>query len=102
MNKPTDEHKGENYIPLGINARGIINISDTQHMLHRDIAASTLNILCQNVNPVKRYSITKMTVFVLSLWEKYRWSLTSFGQFRYFREILIKNNAYRNLNEIVE
>ena len=38
-------------------------------MLRRDIAASMLKMLCQNVNPVKSYSKTKMTVFVLSLCE---------------------------------
>ena len=50
-------------------------------MLRRDIAASMQKILCQNVNPIENYSKTKMTVFVLSLWEKYRWGLTSFDQF---------------------
>ena len=61
-----------------------INISETLHMLRRDIAASMLKILCQKINPIKSYSKTKMTVFVLSLWEKYRWGLTSFGQFILF------------------
>ena len=61
--------------------RKLSNISETQHMLRRDIVASMLKILCQIVNPVKSYSKTKMTVLVLSLWEKYRWGLTSFGQF---------------------
>ena len=46
----------------------------------RDIAASMQKMLCQKVNPVKSYSKTKMTVFVLNLWEKYRWGLSSFGQ----------------------
>ena len=31
--------------------------------------------------PVKNYGKTNMTVFVLSLWQTYRWALTYFGQF---------------------
>ena len=30
-----------------------------------------------------------MTVFVLSLWEKYRWGLTSFGQFTFMLPIFM-------------
>ena len=38
--------------------------------------------MCENVDPVKSYGKTNMiNVFVLSLWEKYRWGLTYFGQF---------------------
>ena len=36
-------------------------------MLHRDIAASMLKILCQKVNPVKSYSETKLNVFVFCI-----------------------------------
>ena len=50
-------------------------------MLKRDIAASSLTFLCKNFNSVKRYGKRNVTVFALSLWEKYRWGLTSFGQF---------------------
>ena len=40
-----------------------------------------MKILCENFTLVKSYGKTNINVFVLSLWEKYRWGLTSFGQF---------------------
>ena len=52
-------------------------------MFRRDIAAFLLKIMCETLNAVKRYSKSNMTVFVLSLWKKYRQGLTSFGQFIY-------------------
>ena len=48
-----------------------------------DIAACSLKILCEYVTSVKSYGKTNMNVFVLTLWEKYSWGLTSFGQFIY-------------------
>ena len=35
----------------------------------------------ENLNLVKSYDETNPPVFVLSLWEKYWWGLTSFGQY---------------------
>ena len=42
----------------------------------------SLKTLLENSNLVKSYDKTNPTVFVYSLWEKYRWGLTSFGQYR--------------------
>ena len=51
-------------------------------MRHRtDIVASFLKISCKNINSVNTYRKTNMTNFVLNLCDKYRWSLTSFGQY---------------------
>ena len=36
--------------------------------------------LFESLNLVKSYDNTNLTVFILSLWHKYRWGLTSFGQ----------------------
>ena len=52
-------------------------------MLRRDIAASSLKVLCKNFIPVKSYGKTNMPIFVLRLWKKYRWGLICFGQLRY-------------------
>ena len=35
----------------------------------------------ENLNLVKSYNKTNPNVFIPSLWEKYRWGLTSFGQY---------------------
>ena len=61
-------------------------------MLRRDIAASLQKILCRSFNSLKSYVKTNMTVFVLSLWEKYRWGLTSFDQFSFW-DILLTNSG---------
>ena len=37
--------------------------------------------LFENLNLVKNYEKTNPDVFVFSLWKKYRWGLTSFGQY---------------------
>ena len=42
-----------------------INKCETYHMLRRDIAASALQILCENVDPVKSYGKININVFVL-------------------------------------
>ena len=41
----------------------------------------SLKTVFENLNLVKSYNKTNPNVFVLSLWEKYRWGLTSFGQY---------------------
>ena len=44
-----------------------------------------LQLFCwkiKNSNLIKNYEKTNPTVFVFSVWEKCRWGLTSFGQFR--------------------
>ena len=56
-------------------------ISQQTHMLRTDIAASWLKILWENFDPVKSYDKTNITILALRLWAKYRWGLTSFGQF---------------------
>ena len=63
-------------------SRELTNKCETLHMLRRDIAASSLKMY-EHFDPIKRYGKSNMIVFVLSLWEKYRWGLTSFGQFTY-------------------
>ena len=40
----------------------------------------SLKTLFKNLHLVKSYDKTNPTDFVFSLWEKYRWGLTSFGQ----------------------
>ena len=40
----------------------------------------SLKIEFENLNLVKSYDKTSLNVFVYSLWKKYRWGLTSFGQ----------------------
>ena len=40
-----------------------------------------LKIIRENLNLVINYDKTNLTVFVLSLWDKYRWDLNSFGQY---------------------
>ena len=70
-----------NFVDLNSEA---VNKGEIWHMLRRGIAASLLKILCKHfINPIESYGKTNMNVFVLSLWEKYRWGLTSFGQFIY-------------------
>ena len=41
----------------------------------------SLKILCENLNLVISYDKINLTAFVLSLWDKYRWGLNSFGQY---------------------
>ena len=41
----------------------------------------SLKTVFEHLNLVKRYDYTNPNVFVLSLWEKYRRGLTSFGQY---------------------
>ena len=45
----------------------------------------SLNTLFENINLVKRYDKTNLTVFACSLWKKYRWGLTSFGQYSWLK-----------------
>ena len=40
----------------------------------------SLKTLFENLNLVKGYDKTNPIAFVFSVWEKYRWGLTSFGQ----------------------
>ena len=40
-----------------------------------------LKTVLENLNLVKNYNKTDPIVFVRSLWEKYRWDCTSFGQY---------------------
>ena len=40
-----------------------------------------LKPLFENLNLAKSYNKTNPTDFIFSLWEKYRWDLTSFGQY---------------------
>ena len=42
----------------------------------------SLKILFENINPVNSDDKTNLTVFVLSLWEKGRWDLYSFCQYK--------------------
>ena len=44
-------------------------MNETQHMLRRNIAATSLKILCKNLNLVKRYDKTNMKDFAISLRE---------------------------------
>ena len=44
------------------------------------IAATSLKIVCKNLDSVKSYDITNMKVFVLSPWEIFSWVLTFFDQ----------------------
>ena len=41
----------------------------------------SLKTVFENLNLVKSYNKTNPNVFIPSLWEKYRWGLTSFGQY---------------------
>ena len=43
----------------------------------------SLKTVFENLNLVKSYDKTNPNVFVFCLWEKYRWGLTSFGQYIY-------------------
>ena len=52
-------------------SRKAVNKYKTQHMLRRDIAASSLKFLWANFDPLKHDDKSNKTVFALSLWEKY-------------------------------
>ena len=41
----------------------------------------SLKTVFENLHLVKSYNKTNLNVFVPCLWEKYRWGLTSFGQY---------------------
>ena len=75
-------------------SRKLINKCETWHMLRTDIAASSLEILYEAFNSVKSYCKTNLNIFVLILWEKYRWGLTSFGQFIYSYTMMLQNLRY--------
>ena len=59
-------------------SRKSVNKCETYHIWSRYIAAASLKTLCENFNPITSYGKSNMTVFVLSLWEKYRWGLNFF------------------------
>ena len=61
--------------------RKCININDTKRVVSRNIAATSLKILCSNLYSVKSYDETNMNVFALSLWEKFSRGLTYFDDF---------------------
>ena len=42
----------------------------------------SLKTVFENLHLVKSYNKTNLNIFVPCLWEKYRWGLTSFGQYR--------------------
>ena len=48
----------------------------------------SLKTVFENLHLVKSYNKTNLNVFVPCLWEKYRWGLTSFGQYIYSDYIL--------------
>ena len=50
-------------------------------MMRRNVAATSLKIVCKNLHSVKFYDKTNMNAFALSLCEKISWGLTYFGQF---------------------
>ena len=52
-------------------------------MLRGNIAAASLKILLKNLYSVKCYNKSNMNVFILSLWENFRWGLIYFDQFIY-------------------
>ena len=80
-------------------SRKLINTCGTWHMLKR-VIASSLKILYEDFTSVKSYGKTNLNIFVLRLWEKYRWDLTSFGQFintrankqMFLRQYFMKNS----------
>ena len=61
--------------------RKLIIINETQHVLRRNIAATSLKISCKNLYSVKSNDETNMNVFALCLWEKISWGLTYFDEF---------------------
>ena len=42
--------------------------------LRRNIAATSLKIVCKNLYSVKSYDNSNMEVFALSLWENFSWA----------------------------
>ena len=68
-----------------------INLNETQRVLRRNIAATSLEISCTNLYSVKSYDETNMKVFVLSLWEKCSWGITYFDEFIYTERIKFSN-----------
>ena len=58
-----------------------ININETQNVLKRNIAATSLKISCKNLYEVKSYDGTNMKVFALSLLENFSWGLNYFDEF---------------------
>ena len=49
----------------------------------------SLKTVFENLHLVKSYNKTNRNVFVPCLWEKYRWGLTSFGQYIYISDISV-------------
>ena len=66
-------------------------------MLRRNIAATSLKMLCKKLYLIKCYGISNMNVFALGLWENLSWGLTYFDQFIYAicfeREIVCFSNC---------
>ena len=62
----------------------LINKSETQRMVRRNISATSLKMLWKNLYSVKCYDKLNMNVFTLSLWENFWWGLIHFDQFIYF------------------
>ena len=54
--------------------------NETKHMLGK-IAATLLKIVCENLYSVNCYDKSNMSVFTLSIWENFRWSLIYFDEF---------------------
>ena len=50
----------------------------------------SLKNVTENLNLVKSYDKTNSNVFVFSLRDKYRWGLTSFGQYIWVRNLTIR------------
>ena len=61
-----------------------INKNETQHMLRRNIAATSLKVWWKNLYSVKCYDKSNMDVYTFSLWENFRWGLIYFDQFIYY------------------
>ena len=84
--------------------RKFININETWYVLGRNIAVTSLKVLCKNLYSIKSYDKTNMKVFALSLWENFSWGLTYFDKFtckfitfRIFLSIHFIQNLYTSL-----
>ena len=64
-------------------SRKSINKIDSLGIQRSDIVFFffSLKILCENLNLVISYDKVNLTAFVLSLWDKFRLGLNSFGQY---------------------
>ena len=56
----------EMYVKLYVKC---FSINETLHMLKKNIPATSLKIVCKNLDLVKCYDKTNMKLFALSLWE---------------------------------